>query len=85
MGGDVRILDAATGQLAGEDNYEIRAVLDTGTVGGATAFGQMDSLSSAGGPPASVPTTNAWIMVALILALVGVATLRLGRREAARS
>jgi hypothetical protein len=32
-GGDIRILDAATGQLAGEDNYEINAVLDTGTVG----------------------------------------------------
>lgn len=35
-GGDIRLLDAATGSLAGEDNYEINALLDTGSVGTGT-------------------------------------------------
>ena len=32
-GGDVEILDAAAGSLAGDDNYEANATVDTGIVG----------------------------------------------------
>ena len=35
LGGDVKLLDA-TDMFAGEDNYEISAVVDTGSIGGAT-------------------------------------------------
>ena len=36
VGGDLRIRDAATGGLAGDDKYELLVLLDTGTVGSAT-------------------------------------------------
>lgn len=36
VGGDLRIRDAATGGLAGDDKYELLVVLNTGTLGTAT-------------------------------------------------